>query len=236
MMEIFDLFKPNVERMKRKRDVKGLIKVLKGRSFRQEASVSLEEVGQPAIQHLIEALKSEEYLQVTDKIEEILEGIGEPAIQPLTQVLRDEDLVVRKSAANALRGIHWYLGMRDWLPKDVVDRAFYLAAMKKWDEAAKLGKPALEPLILALKYNNNYDDSRKIFKALVEIGEPAVEPLIQMFEEAVDHRWVPEDVLRTLGEIGGETVIKALSHALNDTKYNYIRKSIRNAIGNARSK
>jgi len=38
-----------------------------------------------------------------------------------------------------------------WQPKDDVEKAYYLIAKKHWDELVKLGEPAVEPLIEALK-------------------------------------------------------------------------------------
>jgi len=43
------------------------------------------------------------------------------------------------------------LEMIAWQPKDDVEKAYYLIAKKHWDELVKLGEPAVEPLIEALK-------------------------------------------------------------------------------------
>jgi HEAT repeat protein len=56
-MGIFDkLFKPNVEKLKAKGDVEGLIKVLKHKNpeVRSEAEEALGEIGKPAVEPLIQ--------------------------------------------------------------------------------------------------------------------------------------------------------------------------------------
>ncbi|MCD6215119.1 MAG: HEAT repeat domain-containing protein, partial [Candidatus Desulfofervidus sp.] len=171
-MGIFDrLFKPNVERLREKKDVKGLIKALRHEDVRKEAAEALVNIGEPAVEPLIQALK-DEYSDVREEAARALGRIGDKrAVEPLINALKDEDSDVRMEAAEAL-------DQMGWKPGYVTEKAYYLVAKKEWDEAVKLGEPAVEPLINALK-----DEASSVrwgaAGALGEIGdERAVEPLI----------------------------------------------------------
>jgi HEAT repeat protein len=167
-------FKPNVEKMKAKGDVEGLIKALghKGEDVRTDAAKALGDIEDvKAVEALIQALKdtadSVRYEAATalerlgwkpgDDTEKAhyliakrewddLVGLGGPAVESLIQALKNEDPDVRTEAADALR---------------------------------KIGEPAVEPLIKALK-DENRDVREVAAECLGEIGDArAVEPLIQ---------------------------------------------------------
>ncbi|MCK4692019.1 MAG: HEAT repeat domain-containing protein [Anaerolineales bacterium] len=139
---------PNVEKMKAKEDVKGLIKALgykKDASVRKTAAVALVEIGEPAIEPLIAAIK-EENEDVRQAAVEALVKIGEPAIEPLIAALKDYS--VREGAAGVL-------GM---MGEPALERA-------------------VERLIVGLEGEDD-DVRGNAIEALTEIGEPAVESLI----------------------------------------------------------
>jgi HEAT repeat protein len=61
-MGVFDgIFKPNVEKLEEQGDIKGLIKALqnKDEDVRHKAIRALKEIGKPAVDPLIQALKNE---------------------------------------------------------------------------------------------------------------------------------------------------------------------------------
>lgn len=93
----------------------------------------------------------------------------ESAINPLVRTLQDEDRHVREEAANALE-------ILNWTPVNDTENAYYLIAKVQWNELVKLGEPAIEPLIQALKYE---DVGESVSESLAKIGEPAIDPLIQ---------------------------------------------------------
>lgn len=102
-----------------------------------------------------------------------------------------EDETVREEAAVALDKIGWD-------PSDDTEKAYYLAAKRKWDELARIG---------------------------ARIGKPAVKPLIlYLGSEEVDVR---VNTIRTLGEIGNAETINDLvscpynvaSHELNEDNW-----------------
>jgi HEAT repeat protein len=139
---------PNVEKMKAKKDVTGLIKALgyrKDASVRKAAVKALVEIGEPAVEPLIAALKVENE-DVRQAAAEALVKNGEPAVEPLIAALKDYS--VREAAAGVLGKIG----------EPAVERA-------------------VERLIVEFMGQDD-DAREAAVKALVAIGEPSVEPLI----------------------------------------------------------
>lgn len=104
-MDIFDLFKPNVEKLEAKRDVEGLIKALnykKDLKVRWEAAVALGEIkDKKAVEPLFQALKDESKW-VQEESAEALGKIGEPAGESLIQALKHESERVRRKQQSFL--------------------------------------------------------------------------------------------------------------------------------------
>jgi len=153
------------------------------------------------VEQLIQALKDENRY-VREEAAMALGEIGDKrAVEPLINALKDEDSDVRMEAAEAL-------DQMGWKPGYVTEKAYYLVAKKEWDEAVKLGEPAVEPLINALK-------DKEAAEALVKIGdERAVEPLINALkDEDSSVRW---EAAGALGEIGDERAVEPLINALKD--------------------
>ena len=128
-MGIFDLFKPNVEKMKAEKDVEGLIKALKHKdgSVRLKAVHALRELkDKRAVEPLIEALRDYGSIEYSGSIRFLAaSALGElkdrRAIEPLVQTLKDKSKVVRRYAAEALDRL-------SWKPRDDTERAHYLIA------------------------------------------------------------------------------------------------------------
>jgi len=150
---------PNVEKMKSKKDFKGLIKALgyrKDAAVCEAASMALVEIREPAIEPLIAALKGENE-DVRQSAVQTLVKIGEPAIEPLIAALKDYS--VRRGAA----------GVLIMMGEPALERA-------------------AEQLIVEFEGEND-DARGAAFEALVEIGEPAVEPLITaLSDKSLDER------------------------------------------------
>lgn len=97
---------PNIEKMKAKRDVKGLIKALgyqRDAGVRKGAAMALGELKDSrAIEPLIAALK-DRYYDVRQVVIKALEEIADArAVEPLIAALKGGDSGVRKAAVNAL--------------------------------------------------------------------------------------------------------------------------------------
>lgn len=101
-------FKPNIEKMKAKKDVEGLIKVLKHKDedVRWGAAEALGKVGdERAVHPLIEALQDDSYPLICERASYALKNIGrdkvlEPLIKTLQGAKRSDSL--REGAAIAL--------------------------------------------------------------------------------------------------------------------------------------
>lgn len=84
-------------------------------------------------------------------------------IKGLIKALKDKDETVRGKAAISVDKM-------GWKPSDDTERAYYLAAKRQWDELTKLGKPAVEPLILCLQ-GEEVDVLVNAARALGELGD-----------------------------------------------------------------
>jgi hypothetical protein len=132
------------------RAVPPLVRALRDEEMkvRGSAGKALEEIGEPAIEPLINLLENNSY-----DVEDVLSGIGGPAVEPLIEVLKHKNKNVRIKALIILRQINdarivqpMILMLRDNEP-DIRSRT---ANMLGWIG----GKRAIPPLIQALKDEN----------------------------------------------------------------------------------
>ena len=169
---------PNVEKLKEKSNIKGLIKALgyeKDDGVRDEAAEALKQIGNPAVEMLIVFLKDDKNLLRIGSAR-VLGAIGNSqAIGPLKITLDDGEKDIRQAAAKALDKL-------DWQPDQSKSGAAYWIINGQWDQCVEIGEPAIEPLFATLK-----DDGEGVrqaaIEALAKIGEPAVTPLITKFQD-----------------------------------------------------
>ncbi|AEA46103.1 HEAT repeat domain-containing protein [Archaeoglobus veneficus] len=105
---MFNFLKPNVEKLKERRDVKGLIKALshKDVTIRVEAARALADVGDPsAVEALTEALRDDSTDVRKAAVKALARIADERAVDALAKALKDESLDVRVEAAKALAEI-----------------------------------------------------------------------------------------------------------------------------------
>ena len=170
----------------------------------------------------------------------------------LSYALTDKDTEVRKRAAEVLDKLKWQ-------PGDDTERVQYLLAKKEWNGLAKVGEPAVEPLIQSLKdkesdvrkgaaealgtigdaravkplvqaLNDDYwDVNKSAAEALGRIGEPAVESLIAALEDK--SAVVRRGAAKALGEIGDKSAVVPLIQALKDERAD-VRYEAAEALGN----
>ncbi|MBZ2164676.1 HEAT repeat domain-containing protein [Methanobacterium spitsbergense] len=202
-------FKPNIDDLEAKKDIKGLIKALKHEDHivRKQAAVSLKKVGnESAVEALIEALNYEKWedkytvlIAVRENAAEALGKIGDKrAIEPLIKALfEDTDEEVRWKAAAAL---------------------------------GKIGDPlAVEPLIHALN-DKSWTVRRNVTISLGDLGDERAFDFI--LKSMNDKDWhVRKYAAVALGKIGDERAIDPLMKALNDEDGDVRWKSII-ALGN----
>jgi HEAT repeat protein len=131
----------------------------------------------------------------------------------LINAQKDENSFVRSSIARAL-------GKLGWTPKDDRQRAIYLIDKGFWDDCIKIGEPAVEPLIAALKDKSDYIRENAA-NALGKIKDNrAVEPLIAVLNDRKGIETVQFEVVKALGAIGDSRAVKPLIAALRDPSYN----------------
>jgi len=174
-----------------------------------------------------------------------LREMGDDAIQPLLELLKHSDRQIRGAAVKVL-------DLLDWKPEKDELGATYWIAKQEWANGAKIGEPAVDPLISVLddpeiwnrieaavhlgnighskaveslvtalgdKYWNVRDASAA---ALVKMGRKAVDPLINAMLTGNKEAYVK--IVETLAEIGDRRAIKPLVYVLKD-KRRFVRQN-----------
>jgi len=237
---MFGLFKPNVKKMEKNKDIDSLLWALRNENsnVRREAAEVLGRIGDvKAVEPLIKAFVDMNE-QVRHSAAEAVGRIGEPAIEPLSRALSDD--MLQRQAARALGKIGSARAIEllirafrtdDWgfqlLVSDVLaqtgERAVEPLIQALQHEFGSIRKGAamglgkirsakvVEPLVQALK---DYDlgVKQEALSALVEIGEPAVELLIQAAGDSETH----SSAVMALANIADPRAFDVLTQALND--------------------
>jgi HEAT repeat protein len=171
------------------------------------AAEALVQIGRPAVESLIVALRDSHYENRPDAAR-VLGQIGDArALEALTAALQDGDYIVRRAAAEALDGM-------GWRPRKDETSARYWVAKQEWKRCAAIGGPAVGPLIAELR-PDNVTERLVVEEALVRIGAPAVEPLISALKDSKSWQ-VRRDAVEALGEIGDPRAVEPLIAALTD--------------------
>jgi len=221
---------PNVEKMKAKRDVEGLIKALgyqKDASVRQAAAGALGQMRDPrAVQPLIAALKDSDR-HVPETAAEALVKIGTPAVEPLIVALKDSDSNVRRLAAGALgqigdaRAVEPLIAARtdsNWELRQAAARA-----LEQIGDAR-----AVEPLVAALKASKGFV-RHAAAGALAKIGDArSFEPLVAALKDS--NEFVRKEAAEGLAKIGDARAVEPLIATLKDS-YRWVRKAAAGALG-----
>jgi hypothetical protein len=142
-------------------------------------------------------------------------------VEPLIAKLGDEDEYVRRAAAEALGMI----GVDKMQPQQ---QAVYYVCAGKPDEAAKIGLPAVEPLIAKLGDEDEYV-RRAAVNALGMIGAPAIKPLLARLDDK--NPVIHDGVADALGNIGAPAV-KPLLAKLAAATDSVVRRAAIDALGN----
>ncbi len=213
---------PNIEKMKAKNDVKGLVKALgyqKDEDVRKAAAEALSRIGAPAVEPLTSALKDKD-ADVCSAAARALGRIGDPrAVEPLTTALGSKSKRVREAVAEALGEIgdpravvpliatlmRYPIG-RGAAAKEALDRL-------GWDKAISFGPMAVEPLIHVLEHSDVHVCEAAL-DVLVKIGQPAVEPLTAALKNEASK--VRRNAALALGEIGDPRAVNPLIATLED--------------------
>lgn len=178
---------PDVEQLKVKRDLPGLIRALgytSDANVRRAAVAALGELGDVrAVEPLVLALKNPDWQHDwhdTAALTDALTRLGTLSVGPLIAALTWHSTVVRVSTAGAL---------------------------------AAIGRPAVQPLILLLG-SADLETREAAGQILAEIGADAMDQLIEALTGDVSSR--RQRAARVLGEIGDPSAIGPLKRALTD--------------------
>lgn len=188
---------PNIQKMKEKGDVKGLIRAL---SYEKDIYIQ-----KAAWEALLEMGHIKKAAQEIAKL-------GHPWVTPhLIHMLNDARVKYRVAAAKALqrlkdpRAIHPLIASLDDETKPM-QNASTLALVA-------IGAPAIEPLIEALKAEQE-KVREGAAEALADIGPPAMEPLIYLLFDEND--LARKHAAQALGIIGDTRAVNPLIRLLND--------------------
>lgn len=215
---------PNIEKMKNKKGIKGLIKALeykKDAKIQEDAKNALIELGNDSVLPLINSLENKDEYYVNN-IGNILVTIGDPAIEPLINALSRRGINYRKvwksfgeSAVEPL--INAVRNGKEIYPSHRFEDDGFLFG--------EIGKPAIEPLINALN-DNNQDVRIFAVRGLGEIYDEkqrAVGPIITSFNDNVDpeFRSLALTSLRNIGRISlknieGQKAFETIINSLED--------------------
>ena len=205
---------PNVNKLKAKGDIKGLIKALgykRDQTVRQAAAEALGEIHDTqAVKPLVVALKDSDEMVRTSVAHALGEIASPQALDALIGVLEDAETRPRQTAVEALgkirdtRAVEPLIAALMTSDKAVLDTAI--------DALGKIGPPAVESILVALK---NPDLCKPLFMALGEIGDRrAVEPLLAAIDD--DDASIRKVAVTALGKTGDYRVAKPLVPALWD--------------------
>ena len=219
------LFKPSVDKMLAKHDVDGLIKMLADPEpkISDAARDSLLHIGEPALAALC-AVIHDQQVKVRNQAIWVIGGIGDKtsgnaqaqAAQALLAALQDENSNVLRNAVVGLGKI------RD--PQSAKPLVALFASMTDdtdgefWAQAriaiTKIGIPAVDPLLAALKHQNVLARMGAAW-ALGDIGDRrAVEPLINSMKD--ENPVVRQNSASSLGQLCDPRAIHVLILGLND--------------------
>jgi HEAT repeat protein len=203
---------------------------------REAAAKALEEIGKPAVELLIDALKNKD-AKIRQGAASTLGQIGDKrAVEAILTTLQDEDGAVRASAASALgqigdtgaieallttlqdedsavraRAAH-SLDKLGWKPGEGINDIGYWIAKREWEQCVALGRPAVPPLIACFQ-DKDKSIRDAVSEALGQIGAPAIEALIAALEnEEPRVRQAARKALAHTGAPATMPLIRRLQH------------------------
>ncbi|MGA2933775.1 MAG: HEAT repeat domain-containing protein [Methanomicrobiales archaeon] len=203
LSSIFRPGTPDIDAMKSRRDIPGLIAALRHQDTdtQWKAAAALGSLGPDAISHLIRGLATRNRAAKLGIIEALGEIRDPQAVEPLIKNLRDPSAEVRWEAALALgeirdeRAIGPLLPcLRDpdryvrygaalalpklgWKPANDEEQAYRLLGLQDWPGLAALGPSAIPALSFALK-DRERTVRRRAVEILGEIGDTGAIPAI----------------------------------------------------------
>jgi HEAT repeat protein len=222
---------PNVEKMKAKKDIKGLIKALgyqKDSNVRQAAAAALTWIGAPAVEALIEALQDENG-DVRRSATIVLGQIGDArAVKPLLAEVKKGRLNFLPDGCGPV--VEALAGIGPAAVSTLITALGDVEWRLRQTASVSLGRigssQAVEPLI-AILMDKDTSVREAAGAALAQIGIPAVQNLIiELGNRDVDVRLA---AARALAEIGDPQAVQPLITALKDP-HQQVRQAAADAL------
>lgn len=218
---MFSLFgPPNIEKLKKKGNVKGLLKVLaiqRETPLRRAAVKALGEIGDPlAVEPLLELLNEEE-IELRPVTLTALAALGEArAVEPLVKLLYT-DQPNQAQIIKTLIEIDVHQAVERLITRLTVGHRHW----ETFDLLRQFGPLAVEPLIARLDRTGDNADQKRLLHALAQTGtDRAVAYLADRLPEA-GYKLRPE-IVEALGVTGNiqavEPLIAALQHHDSDVQ------------------
>jgi HEAT repeat protein len=229
--------------------VNSLIGLLSEPVLRETAVAALLKIGEAAAEACVLALDGAD-TDVEETLRGILGALGEAAIPPLIQALTAGRSGLRGGVADILDGMGW----EPWSDNE---RAWYLIAREEWMELALMGEPAVDPLIRALRGDDDRIRSEAAATlgelglpaavgplvdalasdavapaaadALVAIGKPAVLPVLVLLERETGA--VRETAVEVLGRLGAPEAVPAIVGLVRNGGDRLHRKAVDALVG-----
>ena len=218
---ILGLGKPDIKKMEREKDIKGLIRAMgydNDESIRKEAAFVLGKITDS--QSPIYTIKNEN----TELEDTSNKSLNNFTVEELINSLKDKDWNIRMNAAKTL--VETGESAVEKLIDSLKDKNWQV----RWYITEILGEigdvRGIKPLIKLLNDENNGVQSNSVI-ALVKIGKPGVEILIDNLNSKEWH--IREHVAEILGEIGDKRGVEPLKNLINDENDD-VRSSVKVAL------
>ncbi len=223
---ILGLGKPDIKKMEREKDIKGLIKAMgydNDESIRKEAAFTLGKITDS--QTPIYTIKNEN-IKSDDTADKSLNKL---TVEELINSLNDKDWNIRMNAAKTL------VEIGEPAVSKLINSLKDINWQVRWYVAEILGEigdlSSIEPLIKLLNDENIGVQSNSVI-ALVKIGKPGMEILIDNLNSK---EWqIRKHLAEILGEIGDKHGVEPLENMLNDENDD-VRSSVKLSLGKINS-
>jgi len=234
--------KPNIEKMKAKKDVEGLMKLLQheDEDIQFEAALSLGKIGDArAVESLIQALNAKSS-EVRWRAALSLGEIGDPrAINPLRKTLKEESNEVHRYSAEALGMLGEIQEYLSALETELFDSSDSYRMSTAAEKLASFGDKGMSVLLKAMISKNQrimHSAARAIYFILMKEGkksdkdlqvtlEPAIQHLTRVIDDAEIRRGTARSfdeytsaAIAALGFIGDSSAIPVLERLLSKVK------------------
>jgi hypothetical protein len=216
MKGIFPSREPDIEKMARSRDIRGLIRCMKHRDLdvQWRAAETLASMGPEVFDILVENLNSRSKDIRLGAIEALGDSGDPRAVIPLTPLLRDPDNEIRWETALALgmfqeedvipflkealrdrdrfvrEGAALSLERLSWKPENLLEESYVLSARQEWESLTRCGSLAVLPLDIASRDKDpeiRLNAARTLGVLGSEEGIPVIYRLLRDPDERV--RW-----------------------------------------------